>query len=187
MKSAIKILICFLCLSSFVYARNDIHTYAKHLDNIAIWVNPKKIKVYVVPENKSEILTRAFKIWDGALRSDLNFVFVKDEKNADIVAKYVDKLDGTKLGITKTTYVTMQEKKYLYKAEVEVARKDNIGFTNNDAELLKVALHEIGHSIGIIGHSNSMNDLMYYSTASTKNTSPSIRDVDTVQKLYNFK
>ena len=187
MKSAIKILICFLCLSSFVYARNDIHTYSRYLDTPALWINPKKIKVYVVPEKKSEILTRAFKIWDGALRSDLNFIFVKKREDADIVAYYVDKLEGTKAGLTYYNYYEIQGKRCLTKVRLEVARTDSMGFTNNDAELLKVALHEVGHTIGITGHSNSMNDLMYYSTASTKNTSPSIRDVDTVQKLYNFK
>ena len=69
---------------------------------------------------------------------------------------------------------------------VLISKTDPIGFIQNDAALLKVALHEIGHAIGIIGHSNSINDIMYYSTASTKNTSPSLRDIDTINKLYGF-
>jgi cell division protease FtsH len=56
----------------------------------------------------------------------------------------------------------------------------------SDDDKKKIAIHEIGHAIGVLGHSNSINDLMYYSTASTKNTSPSLRDIDTVNKLYGF-
>lgn len=187
MKSAVKILICCLCLTSFVYARADVHTYTKDVDTAAVWINPKKVKVYIEPENKSEIIKRAFKIWDDALRSDLNFVYVKDREKADITAKYVEKLDGSRVGITSSTHVEIQGKYYLSKTHVQIARKDPIGFTNTDAELLKTTLHEIGHAIGVLGHSSSMNDIMYYSTASTKNTSPSLRDIDTVQKIYGFR
>ena len=187
MKSALKILLLIMLFMPLcAFAREDNRTYLAKVDTAAVWINPKKIKVYVEPVGKSHILENAFNIWDKAMRSDMNFVFVNDSNEADITIGYVEKLTGPKVGITYSNYITIQGKIYLSKTKVQVAKKDPTGFVQSDAALLKVALHEIGHAIGVLGHSNSINDIMYYSTASTKNTSPSLRDIDTVNKLYGF-
>ena len=186
MKSAIKLLICFLCITSFAYARVDVHTYTKDVDVLAVWINPKKVKVFIEEAPKSHILRNAVKIWDDSLRSDLNFVFVKNKNEADITIKYVEQLGENRMGVTQSSHIEIQGRIYLHKAHVSISRKDPIGFINNDAELLKTTLHELGHAIGILGHSSSMYDIMYYSSASTKNTSPSLKDIETVKKMYGF-
>ena len=186
MKSAIKILVIFVCLFSVVLARPDNRTYTEVLDTLAVWIEPRNIKVYVVESPKAHILKNAFKIWDSAMRDNMNFVFVNHKDQADIAIDYIEQLSGTQVGITKTGHISIQGRIYLHKAVILIAKKDPIGFIQSDAALLKVTLHEIGHAIGMIGHSNSINDIMYYSTASTKNTSPSTRDIDTVNKLYRF-
>ena len=186
MKSAIKLLVIFICLFSIVYARVDNKTYTKDVDTLAVWINPKKIKVYIEPSPKAHIIKNAFDIWDSAMRSNMNFIFVKEAKGADITAGYVEQLEGNAVGMTYPKYITIQGGEYLSKAKISIAKKSPIGFNQRDGELLKVTLHEIGHAIGILGHSNSINDIMYYSTASTKGTSPSLRDIDTVNKLYGF-
>jgi len=187
MKSALKIfLITLLILTATAYARVDYRTYTDDVDVLAVWINPKNIKVYVEESNKSYVLKNAFKAWDSAMRSNMDFTFVKNKNDADITIGYIDSLGKTKVGETRTGHVNIQGKIYLQKAQILIARKDQWGFIMNDAELLKISLHEIGHAIGILGHSESMNDIMYYSTASTKNTSPSLRDIETVNKLYGF-
>ena len=171
---------------SVVFARVDNRTYTSVVDTLAIWVNPSEIKVYVENSPKAHILKKAFIIWDKSLRANLNFVFVEDENKADITIGYVEKLDKDAVGIAYPRYLPIQGKIYLFKSKILIAKKNPMGVIQSDGMLLKVTLHEIGHAIGIIGHSNSINDIMYYSTASTKNTSPSLRDIDTVNKLYGF-
>ena len=187
MKSAFKILGIFICLLGFAFARPDYRTYSDDIDTLAIWINPKKIKVYINDNsNKTSILTRAFDIWDDALRSNLNFVYVNSEQDADITIQYVDSLTKNQVGVAKTGYAQIQGKIYLTKVHVSISKTDPIVFIRNDAQLLKTTLHEIGHAIGIIGHSSNSSDIMYYSTASTKNSSPSLKDIETVNKLYGF-
>lgn len=186
MKFAFKIVLCFLCLFMCAYARIDNRTYTGDVDVLAVWINPKNIKVYINETYKPEILRRAVNIWDNSMRNDMNFIFVKNENEADITIEYVEKLNKQTLGITKTSHIAIQGKIYLHKAKIYIAKADPIGFKCSDAELLKTTLHELGHAIGIIGHSKSINDIMYYSSASTKNVSPSLRDIETVNKLYGF-
>ena len=175
-----------LCLTSFCYARPDNRTYTEVVDTLAVWIQPKKIKVYVVDDPKAHILKNAFSIWDSSMRDNLNFIFVNNKEEADISIKYVEQLGGTKLGITNSSYINIQGRIYLHKANIFISKTHPIGSKQSDASLLKTTLHEIGHAIGLLGHSNSINDIMYYSSASTKNTSPSLRDIDTVNKLYGF-
>ena len=186
MKSAIKILVCIFLLSTCSFARVDNRTYNEVVDTLAIWINPKNIKVYVEESPKAHILKKAVKIWDDSMRSDMNFSFVNNKNEADITLNYVDYLTENRVGITNSSHITIQGKIYMHKAHVSISKTDPWGFNQNDAKLLKVTLHELGHAIGILGHSNSINDIMYYSTASTKNTSPSLRDIDSVNKLYGF-
>ena len=186
MKSVFSFLICFLCLFSAAYARIDNKTYNHVVDVQAVWINPKNIKVYVEPSNKSHILKNAINIWDSALRSNMNFKFIENKNEADITMDFIEHLEDNQVGVAKSGYINIQGKIYLHKVNVLISKTDPIGFIQNDAELLKVTLHEIGHAIGLLGHSNSINDIMYYSTAGTKNTSPSLRDIETVNKLYGF-
>ena len=67
-----------------------------------------------------------------------------------------------------------------------VAKHSSDGWKFTDVQLNKIAMHEIGHAIGILGHSDNINDIMYYSTASQRQSTLSSKDVDTVKKIYNF-
>ena len=187
MKSAFKIFLIFLLfLTTFSYARVDNRTYVKDLNVAAVWINPKNIKVHVIPSgNKDSILADSFRIWANSLRGDMNFNFVNNIQEADITIGYVDKLNGNQLGVTKSQYINIQGRTCLHKTNVSVARQDPRGFIRNDADLRRTALHEIAHAIGVLGHSTHISDIMYPITASVQST-PSLRDIDTVQRIYGF-
>ena len=186
MKSAFKIfLICTLFLTTYSFARVDNRTYVKDLNIAAIWVNPKNIKVYVAPDKKDKILKESFKIWNDSLRGNVRFVFIENESDADITIAFVDQLNGNKLGVTNSKYINIQGRIYLHKTKVLVSKRDPIGFIVSDGDLRRTALHEIAHAIGVLGHSKHISDIMYPTTASVQST-PSVRDIDTVRKIYGF-
>ncbi len=187
MKSVIKFLVCMMLLSSFSIAREDNRTYYSDIDIPAVWLNPRQIKVYVYPdEMKHFILERSFKAWDSALGSNLNFKYIQKPNEADITIKFVDRLSGSQAGLTKTKYMQIQGRTYLGHADIYVAKHSSAGWKFNDVQLNKIAMHEIGHAIGILGHSENINDIMYYSTESQRQSTLSTKDVDTVKKIYNF-
>lgn len=187
MKSAIITLLICVSLISVAIARPDNRTYLNSVDTPAVWIKPKQIKVYLTyDERKMFLFKRGFKTWDDALGSNLNFIYVNNKDEADIIITYKNRLGGTSLGVTQTSHVQIQGKTYLSKAYITIAKQNPTGALQNDSELYHVILHEIGHAIGILGHSKSIYDIMYPSDASVKNQTLSTKDIDTVKKMYGF-
>jgi len=58
------------------------------------------------------------------------------------------------------------------------------GMPLNDADMKKVCLHEVGHALGINGHSNNNNDVMFFSESPTILPILSNRDMATIRRLY---
>lgn len=72
--------------------------------------------------------------------------------------------------------------------------KDPHGNFFSDKELYNTALHEIGHALGIMGHSYSSEDLMYMSSDNSSFYTPyrssfqylSSQDINTIKLLYKL-
>ena len=174
-------------MPSFCLAREDLRTYYNNIESPTVWINPKKIKIYVYPdETKEYILHNSIKAWDSGLKSDLNFKYVKNPTEADIVIKYVNNLDGKQAGVARSNPVTIQGKKYHRKVLVEIGKYTSDGFKLTDVQLNETALHEMGHAIGILGHSDNPADIMYPQLSRWGNTTLSTKDIETVKKLYGF-
>ena len=187
MKTALKIFVIFMLLFSFVDAREDRRSYYNDIETPAVWQNPRKITVYLEEdETKQYIFERCFKAWDGALRSNLNFAYIKNPDEADITIKFVDKLTSTRAGTTYPQYYYENDQAYLHKVRIEIAKAESNGKRFTDVQLTEITLHEIGHAIGILGHSDTPGDIMYPSISVTGNTTLSTKDVDTVNKIYKF-
>ena len=186
MKFAIRILLICSCLFSLAFAREDNNTYMNITSSSAVWANPKEIKVYIEESSKSSIFERAFKTWDDALRSDINFTFANNSNEADITIGYIEQAIKKQMGITKIKYKNIQGKKYIDKAHISVAKKDLGGFIQCDASLMKLSLHEIGHALGVTEHSKIAKDIMYHPVTFVLHADLSYKDIYTVNKLYGF-
>lgn len=171
--------------------RHDIGDYFVELDKVAVWKNPRTLKVYISDDfNKKQLLYKAFAKWDDSLDNMVNFYYTNDVSEANITAKAVRRealSEAKRIGETYTSYtyrVDRPEIKYINKADVSVAVNFNQDVLLEDEEFYSVALHEIGHALGILSHSPSMGDAMYPSTDSYANARVSKRDVNTVKRLY---
>ena len=169
--------------------RLDIGDYFSDLSKTAVWQNPQKVTVYVAKSSRMEIIKHAFQIWDEALGSTVNFVFVNDKQTADITCFCVKQLDGMRLGSTKTYFDKDKKsgKRYLSKAKMQIALYEpETNKIIDEKNILSTTLHEIGHALGIISHSKQKGDIMYYDSSSYKQSKAEVskRDVNTVKKIY---
>lgn len=127
----------------------------------------------------------------------VTFARTNNKKNADIVIKIAD-LPGNNCKEQGCKYVvgfTIPEIKgdLLKKSTITLYAKDPYGNFYSDKEIFNTVLHELGHALGIMGHSYSTGDLMYMETDTSKNFyTPyrssfqylSSKDINTLKLLY---
>jgi tetratricopeptide (TPR) repeat protein len=153
----------------------------------------KVLSVYFEPtsdvvgfhENYQSLLTEAFDQWTQASKV-LSWKTVSDKGSADIVCKWVDRLlekNGTQkveageahtesfANVIRTSIILLST---LPKAGTEVS----------DTSIKYLCLHEVGHSLGLTGHSPHKEDIMFFSNRDNEAPALSIRDKNTIEKLY---
>lgn len=130
-------------------------------------------------------------IWDYAVKNaiaELNQVIeverTNDERQADIVLKIVDAIQLAKECEVSDIFVVAGCA--TFRTWGGSARPDFRGFAFVSTAAyypISATLHELIHALGIVVHSPDTNDIMYFQE--TPNTSLSIRDINTLRRLYN--
>ncbi len=132
---------------------------------------------------------RAMDIWTGVLNHQLSYALVSSPNQADIQVHWTNTID-TKghSGDGGTAYtaglmiphIRNDEIEYM---EVKIATFDIQGHPQNSDIIYAVAIHELGHSLGLLGHSTNPGDIMFAENQHV--TTPSKRDLNTVRRLYS--
>lgn len=189
-----------------LYGNNYIDQVPVNTDIIR-W-NPKTfpLRVYIdlqdltkVPEYYNTEIVKAFGQWQAS-SGFLSFKFIDSPAPADIVVKF-DRLPKNNCTQSGCKYVVAHtvptiSKGILKKMTITVYDKDANGSYFSDKELFNTVLHEIGHALGIMGHSYSTDDLMYMAKDGAENSVftryrsdfqyISIQDISTLKLLYNI-
>lgn len=150
------------------------------------------------PYYRAEV-TKAFYQWQNS-SGFLKFNFVNNIKDAQIVIKFLP-LPKNNCNESGCKYVVAYteptiKNNILKKMTITMYDKDAYGNYFSDKELYNTILHEIGHALGIMGHSYSTDDLMYMANNENQNSIYtrfrssfqyiSAQDINTVTLLYNL-
>ncbi|MBY0549595.1 MAG: tetratricopeptide repeat protein [Candidatus Obscuribacterales bacterium] len=128
------------------------------------------------------LLKDAFAKWQAASEDRVTFQFVDSAPNALITCTWVDDPKVLKSTIKKGDTKLSSLSGALIKANIRLL----LGTGGmNDPLMQFTALHEIGHAIGLQGHSPNPNDVMFFSAnAGHRNHGLTPRDINTVRKVY---
>lgn len=147
----------------------------------------KPLKVYIertpantglYQEHYRDYVTDGMSQWAAALGNRLHYVFTNRKKDADITVDWVPSFsDRYVAGLT--TYSVGH-------ATVEIK---TVGVPDKDIKCN--IIHELGHALGISGHSNNPNDVMVGMRKWHRDNVPydpklSARDVQAIRRLYSL-
>lgn len=127
-------------------------------------------------------LIYAMRQWQTASRGKVSFVQTYNAANADIIVGWQRNFSDNILGVSPFQMVGDT----IVRSDINLAvyypgSNEKIP----DDELKTIAIHELGHAIGIRGHSPYPDDIMYYSKTRHSATL-SQRDINTIGMLYKL-
>jgi len=165
---------------------NDSNDYYGDLKNPARWVKTP-IRVWIQHTDNNANLRNAFYTWQTALYPTVSFEMVGKKEDANLIVLFGDPpsvcSSNDAIGCT-LPYFYASNHSWIGKAEIYITRFTRYGTRLSDNDIYGVLVHEIGHAIGIMGHSRNQSDVMYPSS-DNYNLRPTRRDVSTVRKIYS--
>jgi tetratricopeptide (TPR) repeat protein len=172
---------------------NYLENAVSNSGDIFIW-NKEKMPVKVYLANNVQYTTKikqAFEAWKKASKGQISYKFVSDKKLADILIEFKKKLSESNSNESYMAGVTNSHPtgNYLENATITFSTLRPDGTPVSSTALYNCALHEIGHSLGIQGHSSVENDIMYPVVKDQSNNTPKIlskRDINTINDLYSL-
>ncbi|WP_373533555.1 matrixin family metalloprotease [Vampirovibrio sp.] len=144
------------------------------------------LKVYVASPHNAAIYKESYRsyvaeslrMWNEALDGRLNYSYTKNRNEADITLDWVPAFQD-KYVAGLTTYRVGH-------ASIEIK---TVGIP--EADIKGNIIHEVGHALGISGHSNASGDIMvgtrkWQRTDTAYNPKLSQRDIRAIQRLYSL-
>lgn len=150
-----------------------------------------------LPEYFKQEIEKALNQWHNSLPF-LQFTYVKNERDANIVISIEDIPNNVckdnnclfTVGFTTPSY----KGDTLKKMTITLYATNPSGYYFSSTELYNTVLHEMGHALGIMGHSYNSDDLMHmsydgdnrYTQHRSSFQALSSRDINTVKLLYKL-
>lgn len=146
------------------------------------------LNIYIEPQKHSSAVKKAFEQWQEKSKKLVSFNFVDSPDKAKIGVYFKDKLEttSTEKGFIAGYSKPSCEGMHISKSDIQLLTKDpKSGDEFDDNFISSVALHEIGHSLGFVGHSPKETDVMSASSSDPK-TELTVRDINTLNVFYRI-
>ncbi|HEY9777920.1 MAG TPA: tetratricopeptide repeat protein [Planktothrix sp.] len=142
----------------------------------------------------TNILIDSFKEWSFVSRNRLSFVPVSTAEQANIVCNWLEDAKKFPGGVIRYGECGLATPQYYQDGTICSAQIYLLTINKNKRGPLTLksihatSLHEIGHALGLIGHSDRPGDIMYFTGENEPTTEPHVswRDVNTINKLYDI-
>ena len=173
-----------------VTEKGDVIRWQKSSMPLSVYIenDPRKVKEY---SNQYYMAAKSgLEKWNSATKGLISFKYVDTPENADIKILWKTVLDskllGSEAGTAYTAGVTSPEYsgKELYAMSIILTTTDPNGKPHDPSDIEKVSTHEVGHAIGIMGHSLEPGDIMYANSKSNGDLTK--RDINTITLLYDL-
>lgn len=199
-----KLKVAFIKSQIFSEFRGNYINNAVFGNDILHWdIRSFPLKVYFenaneVPQYYIENINRALSLWSNSTNF-VKFTQVNDKQSANIIIAFKDlpedfcKKDACSY-VVAFTEPEISSQKILKKMDLTFYKTNPRHENFSSQEILNTALHEIGHTLGIMGHSNNPRDLMfaqkdngsrYFNSLPTPNFTRN--DLNTLVLLYRIK
>ena len=162
-----------------VIAQGDVTRWNKNSFPLSVYVQTNGVPDYYVSAVK-----KAYMRWQSVTGGAVSFKFVSSPQNADMKCYFTSdfgNLSEDTVGYHQFKY--MDDK--IADSTIKFRLVDQNGKQFQNQVLYNVALHEIGHSLGLAGHSSKSGDLMY-PVSKSRNYDFSKRDLTTLKLLYSM-
>ena len=153
------------------------------------------LKVYIGSGIKAQgykteyqgIMTDAFNNWAIASQDKLKFDFVAKPEGADIACVWTNDYSQVSSPAEGGEAQVHSTQEGIDHVKIVILTADPTPDSPlNQNQVRAVCLHEIGHSLGLLGHSPQPSDIMFCTMpAADSKIAISPRDVDTIRKLYS--
>lgn len=133
---------------------------------------------------------KALDQWRAATGNAIAYKFVDAADSADLVCDYTDHQELVsshhELGIDGNTEMLVKQDSSPGKANIVVLVKDGPGAPNFKSEELVTlyCLHEVGHALGMHGHSPNTHDVMFPAVMLNSHPRLTERDKNTIRRIY---
>ncbi len=166
--------------SSSSAKKNDYGDYLSEINSSKKWAT-MPIRIWVQPTKYTSTVYKAFNEWQIVSGGLIKFSKTNSESQAKIKVYFTDAINRSgndTLGLTRTS----SQGNNIVSANIQLLYKFN-GKVFSQEELYPIALHEIGHALGINGHSRNNNDIMFPNNGII-GIHTSRRDVNTIKAIY---
>lgn len=170
--------------SSAAANKSDYGNYLSDISYTCKWA-AMPLRVWIQPGTKySETVAKAFNEWQYVTKSKIRFISTKSELQGQILVYFEENLNtNSKSTVGYTTTAGCSGGRFVGKSKIYLQTRTG-GQIVSQKNMYGIALHEIGHALGIIGHSKNNNDIMF-PTTDTIGVHTSRRDVNTIMHIYS--